>query len=72
MNDEAYLKISRPFGPSLGIVNIPEELINKINNFIDEKIEDKNKESTLIDHGSKLVGQVTQEIKLPQEIIEGK
>ena len=30
MNDEAYLKISRPFGPSLGIVNIPEELINKI------------------------------------------
>ena len=31
MNDEEYLKISRPFGPSLGIVNIPEELINKIN-----------------------------------------
>ena len=56
MNDEAYLKISRPFGPSLGIVNIPEELINKINNFIDEKIEDKNKKSTLIDHGSKLAG----------------
>ena len=72
MNDEAYLKISRPFGPSLGIVNIPEGLINKINNFIDEKIEDKNKKSTLIDHGSKLAGQVTQEIKLPQEIIEGK
>ena len=43
MNDEPYLKISRPFGPSLGIVNIPEELINKINNFVDEKIEDNKK-----------------------------
>ncbi len=43
MNDESYLKISRPFGPSLGIVNIPEELINKINNSIDEKIEGNKK-----------------------------
>ena len=43
MNDKAYLKISRPFGPSLGTVNIPEELINKINNFIDEKIEGNKK-----------------------------
>ena len=72
MNDNTYLKISRPFGPSLGKVNIPEELINKINNFIDDKIEVDKKHSTLLDHGSKLAGQVTQEIKLPKEIIEGK
>ena len=72
MSDETYLKISRPFGPSLGMVSIPEELIKKINNFIDDKIEDDKKKSTLLDHGSKLAGQVTQEIKLPKEIIEGK
>ena len=43
MNDDTYLKISKPFGPSVGIVNIPEELINKINNFVDDKIEDDKK-----------------------------
>ena len=59
MNDKIHLNISKPFGPSLGKVNIPENLIIKINNYIDEVIE-KNKEAAqLNDYGSSLAGQVT-------------
>ena len=72
MNDKIHLNISKPFGPSLGKVNIPENLIIKINNYIDEVIE-KNKEAAqLNDYGSSLAGQVKQEIRLPKEIVEGE
>ena len=39
MNDKIHLNISKPFGPSLGKVNIPKNLIIKINNYIDEIID---------------------------------
>ena len=72
MNDKIHLNISKPFGPSLGKVNIPENLIIKINNYIDEVIE-KNKEAAqLNDYGSSLAGQVKQEIRLPKEIVQGE
>ena len=71
MNKEGNLNIIRPFGPSIGSTDIPKTLIDKINNFIDELIKDKNK-SKKLDHGKYLAGQVTQEIKLPKEIIDGE
>ena len=71
MKNDGKLNIIRPFGPSIGSTDIPKTLIDKINNFIDELIKDKNK-SKKLDHGKYLAGQVTQEIKLPKEIIDGE
>ena len=71
MKNEDKLNIIRPFGPAIGSTNIPKTLIDKINNFIDEVIKDKNK-SKKFDWGKYLAGQVTQEIKLPKEIIDGE
>jgi hypothetical protein len=72
MNNDSVLNISRPFGPSLGLANMPTSIINKINNFIDEEIINEKKRIDELDAGKDLVGQVTQEIKLPNEIIEGE
>ena len=71
MENESKLNIVRPFGPAIGSTNIPKTLINKINNFIDELIKDKNKSKEL-DYGKYLAGQVTQEIFLPKEMLEGE
>ena len=70
MNNENKLDILKPFGPSLGIINLPKKLIDKINNFVEEVIKDENK-SKKLDMGKSLAGQVTQEISIPKEIIEG-
>ena len=70
MKNDGKLNIVRPFGPAVGSTDIPKTLIDKINNFIDEVIKDKNK-SKKFDWGKHLAGQVTQEIKLPKEIIDG-
>ena len=69
---ESIFKISRPFGPSLGLTNMPNSLINKINKFIDDEIGDSFNKSADLDHGPKLAGQVNQEIKLPEQIIKGE
>ena len=71
MKNEGKIDIIRPFGPPIGSTNISKTLIDKINNFIDEVIKDKNK-SKKFDWGKYLAGQVTQEIKLPKEIIDGE
>ena len=47
MKNENKLDIIRPFGPAIGITNIPKILIGKINNFIDEVVKDKNKSKEL-------------------------
>ena len=69
MVNDSKLNIFRPFGPAIGSTDIPKTLIDKINNFIDEVIKDKNK-SKKFDAGKVLAGQVSQEIFLPKEIIE--
>ena len=71
MENEGKLNIIRPFGPAVGSANIPKTLIDKINNFIDGVIKDKN-ESKKFDWGKYLAGQVTQEIALPKEIVDGE
>ena len=71
MENEGKLNIVRPFGPAIGSANIPKTLIDKVNNFIDEVIKDKNK-SKKFNWGKYLAGQVTQEIRLPNEIIDGE
>ena len=64
------LKIIKPFGPSLGMTQMPQNVVNKINDYVDKVIKD-SKKSEELDHGSLLAGEVTQEIRLPKEIVEG-
>ena len=70
MSNESYLKVSRPFGPPLGKLNIPVNLIKKINDFVDTEIVNNKKTSNKLDAGPDLVGQVTQEINMPKEILD--
>ena len=69
MKKENKLEIIKPFGPSVGVTNLPNILIDKINTFVDEVAKDEVKSKEL-DMGRDLAGQVTQEILLPDEIIK--
>ncbi|MDC3166683.1 2OG-Fe(II) oxygenase family protein [Candidatus Pelagibacter sp.] len=62
-------KIVRPFGPSVVLAKIPPNTIKVLNNYIDTLIGDEEKIKQL-DHGNKLVGDVTQEFKLEEEILQ--
>ena len=59
----------KPFGPSIFKAKIPEELINTLNNFIDNTINNKE-QSKQLDVGKELVGDVQQEFKLDKETVE--
>ena len=64
-------ELYRPFGPPIGKFKIPPKIVKKINDFVDIAITDKVKAKEL-DVGSGLAGQVTQELALPEEIIQGE
>ena len=63
------LKIMRPFGPSIVKITMPENLVNKLNNYVDKTVADKDK-ITKLDHGSKLAGKVKQEFLLENEFMQ--
>ena len=62
------MKVIRPFGPSIAKVSIPENLIKKLNDYLDQIISNDEK-IRLQDHGSKLAGNVSQEFKLEKDFI---
>ena len=64
-------ELYRPFGPPIGKFKIPHKIVKKINDFVDVAVIDKVKAKEL-DVGSGLAGQVTQELALPEEIIQGE
>ena len=63
------MKLLSPFGPKIAIVKIPKNIISKINQEVDEILNDKRKLKKS-DYSSKLVGQVKQEIKLSSGFIK--
>ena len=67
--DEHKLKILTPFGPSIAKVKIPEKIIKTLNDHVDE-IRASEKKSKKFDAGKSLIGNVSQEILLSQEIIK--
>ena len=67
--DKINFELIRRFGPSVFKVKMPENLILKLNNYIDEIISNEKK-SKQLDNGNDLVGDVTQEFKLEQKIME--
>ena len=69
MDKKIDFKFTRPFGPMIAKVNIPIEIINKLNAYVDEIIIDKNKMQKL-NYGSKLAGNVQQEFKLEKDFIQ--
>ena len=67
--EEGHIHIIKPFGPSIVKAKMPLNVVENLNNFIDKTI-DNEKKSLQLNHGKKLVGDVTQEIKLEKEIME--
>ena len=68
MSKETYF-ILKPFGPSIVKLKIPENLVDKLNTYVDSVVNDKKKSSEL-DHGAQLAGMVTQELKLEKNFME--
>ena len=65
-NDYGLIKA---FGPSIYKARIPEELLSKLNNFIDVTINNEE-ESKKLDVGKGLVGDVKQEFKLDKKTVQ--
>jgi len=59
-------KIYKPFGPDVLEAKIPDQILNKINDYIDKLINDESK-SKEQNYGKFLAGDVSQEFKLEQE-----
>ena len=66
MTEKNFRTLYRPYGPSIGQTSIPEDLINKINNYIDELIKDEEKAKKQ-NVGKILAGNVSQEFELDLE-----
>ena len=69
MSDKTQIQISRPFGPTIAKVKIPQELINTLNNYVDKVITDEKKVKEL-DNGDQLAGNVKQEFQIEQAFLE--
>jgi len=69
MSENITIRTTRPFGPSIANTKMPDELIEKLNNYIDETIKDEKK-SKEQDWGQQLVGHVKQEFRLEHNFIE--
>ena len=67
MSKENYFVI-RPFGPSIVKLRIPENLVDKLNIYVDKIVSD-DKKSLELDHGPKLAGSVTQELKIEKDFM---
>ena len=69
MDKKVKFEIIRQFGPSVFKIQIPEEILEKLNNYTEKVINDK-KISYQQDHGRALVGDVAQEIRSGDITIE--
>ena len=67
--NQTNVKLFRPFGPTIMEMDMPEEVVNNVNNYVEKIIKDKEK-SRKLDAGGQLVGQVTQEISLEKDFYE--
>ena len=63
------INILRPFGPSIAKVQLPENMIKSLNEYVEKVITDENKSKEL-DNGKNLAGNVKQEFILEKEILE--
>ena len=66
MTEKNFRTVYKPFGPSIGHASIPENLINKINSYVDELIKDDERAKKQ-NVGKILAGNVSQEFDLDVE-----
>ena len=69
MENKLQYRLIKKFGPSIFHVRIPEDILKRLNNYVDETIKDEQKIKGL-DVGKNLVGDVTQEFMLEHEFIK--
>ena len=68
MDKKVKFEIIRQFGPSVFKIQIPEEILDKLNNYTEKVINDK-KISDHQDHGRALVVDGAQEIRLDKDFM---
>ena len=66
---ESQIQITRPFGPSIAKVQMPDELVKSLNKYVDDILADDEK-SKKQDWGHKLAGHVKQEFVLENNFVE--
>ena len=57
------MQVLSPFGPQVAKIEIPLDLIEKLNNYTDEIIVNENKKK-IVEFGNKLVGNVSNEFQV--------
>ena len=63
------LDLMKPFGPWVAKINIPEDLVNKLNDYVDKIVADEEK-SKIQNAGKRLVGNVTQEFQIDANLLK--
>jgi hypothetical protein len=66
--DEVKYQVVKNFGPSVFKIEMPEQIVEKLNAYVDKVIKDREKQESL-NFGNKLVGDVTQEFFLEPETV---
>jgi len=69
MSQQTPVKLFRPFGPPIMEIDMPEDVMKNVNNYVEKTTKDKKKVKEL-DLGDQLAGQVTQEIALEKSFYE--
>ena len=60
-------RIHKPFSPSIGQLQIPSQLIDDINKYVESSVNNKKKNE--LDYGKYLAGEVSYEIRLPENFL---
>ena len=63
---KSKVTISRPFGPKIGIVKLPKDIVTKLTKITDELIIDEERKN----YGCALVGQIKEEVRISNELLE--
>ena len=63
------LEVLRPFGPTIAKVKMPQDLIDKLNEYTETVLNDQKKQDEL-NYGNKLAGNVKQEFIIEKDIME--
>ena len=69
MSSEINFQFLRPFGPVICKVQMPNEIVSNLNDYVDQIIKDEKKGKEL-NHGKNLAGNVQQEFRLEKDFIE--
>ena len=65
---EVKYQVIKNFGPSVFKIEMPEQIVEKLNAYVDKVIKDREKQESL-NFGNNLVGDVTQEFFLEPETV---